>query len=371
MKRVRFQARPDWQRTVEDLGLFYHTIDGTPYWNEEAAYEFTPREIDTLEQATNELQDLAIQTVENVMVKDWFGRMGIGDRAKKLIVKAWDREPPELSLYGRFDLAWDGSGAPKMLEYNADTPTSLFEAAVVQWQWFEEVRPGRDQFNSIHERLIQRWQDLMRTALGALHLASMPSIEDSGNVRYLGDTAAQAGVKVVAQMLMEEIGWDGVQFVDGTGRRIANLFKLYPWEWLLEDEFGEHVEAMRVLEPAWKMLLSNKALLPLMWELFPYHPNLLRASFEPMSGDHVSKPFWSREGSNVRIQVRGQTVEKGGAYGGQPLIHQAYYPLPQFDGHYPVIGSWIIGEAAAGIGIREDQSMITGDLSRFVPHYIA
>jgi glutathionylspermidine synthase len=36
-------------------------------------------------------------------------------------------------LYGRFDLAYRGDGPPKLLEYNADTPTALFEAAVVQW----------------------------------------------------------------------------------------------------------------------------------------------------------------------------------------------------------------------------------------------
>ena len=27
----------------------------------------------------------------------------------------------------------------KSFEYNADTPTSLLEAAVVQWQWLEQI----------------------------------------------------------------------------------------------------------------------------------------------------------------------------------------------------------------------------------------
>ena len=285
MRRVTFPQRPEWQRTVEDLGFFYHTVNGTPYWNEGAAYEFSFREIETLESATNTLQELAIQAVEQIISRDWFGRMGLDDRARKLILASWERDPPDLSLYGRFDLAWDGSGPPKLLEYNADTPTSLFEAAVVQWQWFEEVRPGSDQFNSIHERLIQRWQEMLqKMGMGTVHLACMDSAEDSGNLRYIGDCAAQAGIKVVAQLLMQDIGWDGQQFVDDTGRRIANLFKLYPWEWLLQDEFGDRIEAMRITEPIWKMLLSNKALLPLLWELYPYHPNLLNADFKPLSG---------------------------------------------------------------------------------------
>lgn len=370
MKRISCSPRRDWQNKVEALGFHYHTVNGVPYWNEAAAYEFTFREIETLENATNELQTLAIQTVEEILARDWFHRLGLGPQARKLIVDAWEREPPELSLYGRFDLAWNGSGPPKLLEYNADTPTSLFEAAVVQWHWFEELRPGSDQFNSMHERLIERWKELMRTGIGALHLSCMDSVEDAGNVAYLADTATQAGLKVAGMLMMPDIGWDGQKFVDPTGRVIKNLFKLYPWEWLLEDEFGTHVETLRLIEPAWKMLLSNKALLPLMWELFPGHPNLLRASFEPLRGEHVSKPFWSREGSNIRMHTAEGLLENGGAYADLPLIYQEYYKLPVFDGRHPVIGSWIIGEVAAGIGIREDTSRITGDLSQFVPHYI-
>lgn len=371
MRRLRLSPRSDWQSKVEELGLLFHGAGDVSYWDESAAYEFSMTEIDVLEKATNDLQAMAIETLEAVIERDWFHRLGISDRGRKLIIDSWEREPPELSLYGRFDLAWDGAGPPKMLEYNADTPTTLLEAAVIQWQWFEELQPGSDQFNSIHERLIERWKDLRGTAIGALHVASMDSLEDACNVRYIADTAAQAGILVVGFLLMEEIGWDGTQFVDMTGRRIANLFKLYPWEWLLEDEYGAHVEAMRMIEPAWKMILSNKALLPLMWEMFPGHPNLLKASFAPLSGEYVSKPYWSREGSNVRMHTRGGLIQNAGNYGDQPLIYQEYYHLPSFEGHHPVIGSWIIGENAAGIGIREDTTRITGNFSRFVPHCIA
>jgi glutathionylspermidine synthase len=227
-----------------------------------------------------------------------------------------------------------------------------------------------DQFNSIHERLIARWRELARTFQDGLHLACMESIEDSGNLRYLGDTAAQAGIEVIAQLSMAEIGWDGRQFVDLEGRRIASLFKLYPWEWLLADEFGDRIGAMQVIEPAWKMLLSNKALLPILWELYRDHPNLLRASFSPMDGEFVSKPFWSREGCNVVMRTREGLLEAGGPDSDQPLVYQEYYRLPDFGGYHPVIGSWIIGEEAAGIGIREDRSRITGNLSRFVPHFM-
>jgi glutathionylspermidine synthase len=79
--------------------------------------------------------------------------------------------------------------------------------------------------------------------------------------------------------------------------------------------------------------------------------------------------LYSREGANVSITTGGQTLEQPGEYGDEGFIWQAYHPLPRFGGNYPVIGSWIVGEEAAGIGIREDDSPITKNSSRFVPHY--
>ncbi|HEX4782611.1 MAG TPA: glutathionylspermidine synthase family protein, partial [Usitatibacter sp.] len=127
----------------------------------------------------------------------------------------------------------------------------------------------------------------------------------------------------------------------------------------------------RVIEPSWKMLLSNKAILPTLWQMFPEHPNLLAASFEPgkFATDFVKKPIYSREGANVSISARGATLEAPGDYGAEGFIWQAYHELPRFDGNYTVIGSWVVGEEPAGIGIREDDSPITRNSSRFVPHY--
>jgi glutathionylspermidine synthase len=142
---------------------------------------------------------------------------------------------------------------------------------------------------------------------------------------------------------------------------------------MVREAFGRNLlkGTMRVIEPAWKMLLSNKAILPVLWEMFPGHPNLLAASFEPgkFKTDFVKKPLYSREGANVSITADGKTVEAPGEYGEEGFIWQAYHPLPSFDSNYTVIGSWIVGEESAGIGIREDESPITRNSSRFVPHY--
>ena len=83
-----------------------------------------------------------------------------------------------------------------MLEYNADTPTAFLEAAVVQWYWLEEVKPGCDQFNSIHEKLIERWRSLRARVSSAarLHLTGVfAAPEDHRTVDYMQDVAGQAG----------------------------------------------------------------------------------------------------------------------------------------------------------------------------------
>ena len=373
MRREERIPRVDWPKKVEDLGFDFHTFDGEVYWDERACYRFSSAEIDKLEAATGELQSRCIEAVEQVIEKGDYERFRIAAGFEALIEQSWNDD--EKSLYGRFDLSWDGNGEPKMLEYNADTPTALLEASVVQWYWLQEVFPQHDQFNSLHERLIERWKELRAgfPAVGPVHFAcASESREDQGTLDYLRDTAIQADIDARA-LDIADIGWDGARFVDLDNQPIGVLFKLYPWEWLAREEFAPHLLARgtRVLEPAWKMLLSNKAILPILWEKFPQHPNLLAASFEPgkFATDYVKKPIYSREGANVSITAGGRTVEVPGDYGAEGFIWQAYHELPRFDGNYTVIGSWIVGEEPAGIGIREDDSPITRNSSRFVPHY--
>jgi glutathionylspermidine synthase len=374
LKREDRIPRMDWPKKVEDLGFDFHTFDGEVYWDERACYRFTADEIDKLEGVTNELQERVIEAATSVIEKGDYGRFAIPEPFHALIEQSWNDD--EKSVYGRFDLSWDGRGEPKLLEYNADTPTALLEASVVQWYWLQEVFPKQDQFNSIHERLIERWKQLRADLPSApIHFAcDSESSEDHGTVDYLRDTAIQADIEARA-LDISDIGWNGSRFVDLDEKPIDTLFKLYPWEWLVREEFGPHLlgRTTRVIEPAWKMLLSNKAILPVLWEMFPGHPNLLAASFEPgkFATDYVKKPIFSREGANVSINAGGRNVEEPGTYGAEGYIWQAYHELPRFGGNYTVIGSWIIGEEAAGIGIREDDSPITKNTSRFVPHYFS
>lgn len=371
MQRHVCQPRLAWREKVEAAGLTFHSHENTPYWDESACYEFTAAEITALEKAAHDLHFLSIEAAEAVIENAWWPRLGIPPAAVPAILRSWERD--DFSLYGRFDFAFDGRGAPKLLEYNADTPTALVEAAVAQWFWLQETHPGADQFNSIHERLIEAWRRFGRTTVHFSSIKDHP--EDEQTVLYLRDTCEQAGV-TTRTVYIEDIGWDAAQrrFVDLDGAPLDACFKLYPWEWLWHEEFGPHLahDSVNFIEPAWKMLLSNKGLLPILWELFPEHPNLLPAyeSAGPLGQRYVRKPKLSREGANVAWIENGVALEEtGGDYGEEGFVFQAAAELPNFDGNRPVCGVWVVDHAPAGLGIREDSSRITGNLSRFVPHF--
>ena len=375
MKRINTVYRDNWKAKVEQLGFGFHTMGGT-YWDESVYYQFTNEEVEVLENATVELFNRCLEAVQYVIDNKLYSQFKIDPRFIPMIESSWNDEHP--SIYGRFDLVYDGNDDPKMLEFNGDTPTSLFEGSVVQWYWLEDLMPGSDQFNSMHEKLIAYWKELIAYLKpGSIHFACLKdNDEDLTTVEYLRDCAIQAGLDT-RFIFIEDIGWNNVSnnFVDLDNVPIKNIFKLYPWEWLTKDTFGNNIlnDSLQAfwIEPIWKMLLSNKAILPILWKLFPDHPNLLPSYFEsdPLKYDYVKKPLLSREGENITIVKNGITMESTkGDYGAEGYIYQKYCPLPVFNGNYPVIGSWVIGCEPAGIGIRETKTLITDNLSRFVPH---
>lgn len=373
MRRVTAPPRAHWRHEAEKIGFTYHTIDGDLYWDEGGWYEFSLAEIEEIEVATNTLHALCLQAVQVVLDQDRLDEFGIPSEFHPWVRASWDNDEP--TVYGRFDLAWDGKSPPKLLEYNADTPTALFEAAVVQWHWLQSVHPGLDQFNSLHENLIEAWEYLRRHGIANISFAATAGHEeDFANVTYLRDTAAQAGIGT-QYLDVSSIGFDSTNkfFVDTDGEPIHRLFKLYPWEWMIFEEFGRHLIDSRTqwLEPPWKLLLSNKAMLVVLWELFPDCDYLLPTAWQPFPGDYVRKPILSREGSNIQV-VRNGMVEQEtyGPYSHQPTIYQAHHPLMNSEGRYAVLGSWIVGDTACGLGIREDINPVTHDTSRFVPHLI-
>ena len=400
MERVKIAPRPNWQKTVESQGMYYHTLpseqpEGTPgdwkteggrvYWDESTYYHLTAREVDELEECTYWLNQYCLQAVDYVIANDLFEKLGVPASHVAWVKRSWDRD--EHTIYGRFDLRYDGDEPPKLLEYNADTPTGLLEASVIQWYWQKEVLEFYDQYNSIHDKLLEIFKTLKDYHDGTFYFSALAeNLEDYMTVQYLRDCAIQSGWKT-EYLHIEDIGWHEMrkQFTDPNENTIRNIFKLYPWEWMLREQFAEQLllDTCNWFEAPWKTLLSNKGLLVVLHEMFPDSPYILKASWEPMEGAHVSKPIHGREGANVAF-MRGKDIihKNDGPYDG-PCIYQETSTLPCFGEsgeiikspnlsmkgvYYPVLGSWLINGWAAGIGIREDTQPITSNFSRFVPH---
>ncbi|MEU1843250.1 glutathionylspermidine synthase family protein [Micromonospora sediminicola] len=382
MRREASTPRPDWDDTIRTQGLVYvdtELPDGEimSYWDETAAYSFTLDEVLRLEEATEELHRMSVAAAEHVVARRRYAEFGIPEWAAEAVARSLREAPP--TLYGRFDLWYDGSWPPKMLEYNADTPTALVEASIVQWYWLEDTRPDADQWNSLHERLTASWATigagLHDPRVHVLWSNEEESGEDQITAGYLAETARQAGLDVTL-MPIQHVGWDGRRFVDADDRPITTCFKLYPWEWMLAEPYGRPAldpgTPTTWIEPAWKLLLSNKALLAVLWELYPGHELLLPAYLDSPRGmtEYVAKPLLGREGGSVRIVTGGTEITNPGIYGDEGFCYQEFRALPEFAGYRTVLGSWIVDGGSAGAGVRESESLITDGYARFLPHYI-
>ncbi|MDY6974794.1 MAG: glutathionylspermidine synthase family protein [Pseudomonadota bacterium] len=387
MFRMPCQPRKGWQQLANEFGFHFHTMYGEPYWDESAYYQFTLAQIENdIEDPTAELHQMCLAVTEDVVnSEELLTRFCIPEQHWDLVRNSWNERDP--SLYSRLDLVYSGKGPAKLLENNADTPTSLYESGFWQWLWLSQnVDAGNlalhaDQFNSLQEKLVHRFREIeLHYNINQLHMACCKdTVEDRGTVQYLQDCAAEAGL-MADFVFIEDIGLaDTGVFTDLQDAPITDCFKLYPWEFMLREEFGDVLEDAQVnwLEPAWKSIISNKALLPQLWKKFEGHPNLLPAYFldetntKSLSGKWIKKPLFSREGANVSIIESGvESVLSDGPYGEEGFIVQAFEPLPVFEGNHTLIGSWLVDDMPAGISVREDASAITQDLSRYLPHII-
>lgn len=385
MRRIPLKERNDWRAKAEQVGFTFHSAEGTPYWDESGAYGFTLEEVEAkIEGPAAELEEMALDFVGRACAdEEILTRLAIPRAFWPEIWQSWQRG--DRNLYGRFDFAYDGEGDAKLLEYNADTPTGLLETGVFQWLWLEELLAngalprGADQFNSLHDKLVAAFSNIKDGRSYRLHVAcAQDSEEDRGTVAYLEECAQQAGI-TTRFLYVDEIGLTKAgKFVDLDNAPIETLFKLYPWEWILREDFGKAIPGCgtQFIEPIWKSLLSNKGLLPYLWRMAPGHPNLVPAYFPDeaaadLGGSYVEKPLFSREGSNIRLFERGRAIgDTEGPYGEEGFIRQQKITIPEFGHGHVIIGAWMVASEPAGMLVREDKSPVTGNLARFIPHFI-
>lgn len=383
MRKVELAERPNWRTTALREGFAFHTIDGERYWDERGYYQFSEAQVmHDLHAPTAELHAMCLDAVGRIVESEaLMARLAIPPAFFDLVRRSWLEG--QAHLYGRFDFSYDGKGPAKLIEANYDTPTSLYEAAAFQLIWLEEqiqrgVLPAEaSQFNTLAEDLVQAFAAM--PGQGDFYFSTISgSLEDRGTTDFLRKMAGHAGIRT-RHIDLEDIGLDGEgRFVDLQGRAIARLFKLHAWEHMFHEDFGQAIAGCdtQFVEPPWKALISNKGILPLLWQWHEGHPNLLPAFVDhsphlPVPKGWARKPYFSREGANVDIRTaEGERVFEDGPYDDAPYILQGFAPLPKFGDSYTLIGSWVVGGRASGIGIREDDSLITKDSSRFLPHVV-
>jgi glutathionylspermidine synthase len=387
MLRLPIRERPQWIDKATEFGFKFHTMHGQKYWDESAYYQFTLAQIENdIEAPTEEIHQMCLAVVEKVVAdEDLMTRFCLPESQWDFVRQSWFNGDP--SLYSRLDFSYNGKEPAKLYENNADTPTSVYETGFWQWLWLQDNVDSQtlprqsDQFNCLQEKLVNRFKDIRYlTPDRVLHFACCKdSPEDRGTVQYLEDCAKAANIETKF-VFIEDIGRDSAgNFSDLENHVISWMFKLYPWEFMFDEEFSAYLGSnnIRWVEPPWKSILSNKALLPLLWKMFPEHPNLLPSFFEDelhLAGNlksMVKKPIFSREGANISFTNANSNIQaSSGPYGEEGFIYQAAHLLPKFGDNYTLIGSWLVDDQAAGISIREDVNPITQDMSRYMPHVI-
>lgn len=392
MKRKFIAPRLGWKEKVEDGGITWTDTEDGAYWTEAlpkpAYYELTLNEAESLECAGNELTQKVFETIEwlvneaPVEVRTyWFNVMDIPEHLHQYLCDTWEND--HWALQGRFDFFME-NGVPKMMEWNADTASIIIETAYTQWQWYEDNQhlfPKYSfQFNELYEAFVRHWKDIKEhygfdenTVIYGTCLDD-DAQEDMRTTSYVLGCAQDAGMQTKF-LYIENIGWDGKSFVDKDGNHIKACYKLYPWEWLMHDEYAEFVPKTDTIwfEPIWKTIPSNKAFMALLWERYPDCPFLMPTYLgetDISKGNWVVKPMRSRTGCNVTVYKDGIAVEKtDGAYDG-PVITQKMIDMQHVGGCYPMLGVWVVGEDTVALGIRESDTLITGNNSRFIPHIV-
>lgn len=377
---------------LEDIGMTWHTdADGSAYISDQLV-ELSDHEAEAYYEAANALYDMFVEAAQHVLDRQLYYELGIPANLVKLVEDSWDKD--DWHLYGRFDLAGGLDGVPiKLIEFNADTPTGVFETAIVQWAILKAN--GMDesrQFNNLHEMLRDNFRRLItgndstseftaRYAHEAILFSSMRDhAEDERTTRYLQEVAHEAGFRT-DYCYLDEAGFGGGQGVFNRDHQLADFwFKLFPWEDIASQELEvtqmlEETALLgrtRVINPAYTLIFQSKGLLKILCELFPDSPYLLKADSAPLPNlAQVRKKIFGREGANAAVlDASGRVVaQTDGPYAENKDIYQQLAEFAQDErGRNYQAGVFYAWEACA-LGFRRG-GVILDDMSKFVGHIV-
>ncbi len=377
---------------LESLGFVWHTDrDDTSYISDELVV-ISEEEAEAYYEATNTLYDMVVEAAEHVIENDLFHEIGIPFNLVEVIKASWENDV-HWHLYGRFDLAGGVDGKPiKLLEFNADTPTALFETAVVQWAMLKQNGlEEASQFNALYEALVDNFKRLVTLEEDVstfeerydgwhfLFTSVKGNSEEENTVRLLQHIATEAGFNTEFAYI-DEIEFSPDEGIFYQDKNYELWFKLIPWEDIALEESELAMLLTNIIKnqkaiifnPAYTLIFQSKGLLKILWDLYPNHPLLLESSFEPLHGTkQVKKPVFGREGGSVSIlDENGQESESiEGDYENHKMVYQAYTELPlDAQGQSYQAGVFYAYEAC-GLGFRKG-GRILDNMSKFVGHIV-
>lgn len=387
------KIKPLKNEQLEELGFTWHTDSDNSKYISESLVQITTDEAQAYYNAANELYDMYVQAAEYVIENNLFFELGIPFNLIDAIKKSWENDV-HWHIYGRFDLAGGIDAKPiKLLEFNADTPTSLFETALLQWALLKEnAMDESKQFNSVYEAIQQNFKrvitlfddtelfDKRYDGWKILFSSIYGNEEEEATTRLLQQIATDAGFNTGFEYL-ENVKFDENGIFDRDDNQYEYWFKLYPWEDIAVDEpelatlltnIMQNQSAI-ILNPAYTLLFQSKGMLKILYDLFPDSPYLLKTSFEPLEGvKHVEKSVFGREGANIKIFSADKKLlnQQDGPYGNYKKVYQEYVELNMDESGAKYQAGVFFAYEACGLSFRKG-SEIMNNMSKFVGHFIA
>ncbi|MDD2790007.1 MAG: glutathionylspermidine synthase family protein [Sulfurimonas sp.] len=386
------KVKPLDDATLEELGFAWHTdSDGSKYISDELV-TISSQQAEDYYEAVNEIYDMYVQAAEHVISNDLYFELGIPFNLVDAIKKSWENDV-HWHLYGRFDLAGGIDGKPiKLIEFNADTPTGLFETALLQWAILKHNNMNDQmQFNNVYEAISENFKRLITLfddtevfeerydGWKILFSSMQGNTEEETTTRLLQQMATDAGFNTGFEFL-QNTHFDENGIFDANENSYEYWFKLYPWEDIAIDEpelatiltsIMQNQKAI-ILNPAYTLLFQSKGMMKILCDLFPDSTYLLKTSFEPLQGiKQVEKTVFGREGANTKIiDANGSTLEQNdGPYANFKKIYQEYVEFPK-DAHGDKYQAGVFfAYEACGLSYRKG-SEIMDNMSKFVGHVI-
>ena len=387
------KLKPLTDEYLESIGFIWHTDNDNSSYVSDEIVVVSEDEANAYYEACNELYDMFAEAGQHVIDNDLFHELNIPFNLVEMIKESWENDV-HWHLYSRFDLAGGIDGKPiKLIEFNADTPTSLFETAIIQWAMLKAN--GLDeasQFNNLYEALkdnfkriitldsdIEKFEEYYSNLGWKILFSSIStSSEDINTTKLLQHIATEAGFNTDFEFI------ENVQFNDEGIFKEDELFefwfKLIPWENIAIEESELALILTQIIadkkaiifNPAYTLMFQSKGFMKILWDLYPNHPLLLETSFEPLVGKkQVEKRCFGREGANVKIIDTDGSVqeETQGEYEGHKAIYQEYVEFPKDSNGNSYQAGVFYAFEACGLGFRRG-GKILNNMSKFVGHII-